>query len=170
MIRRPPGSTRTDTLFPYTTLFRSGGEAGGEPSAAPSAAPLADPLAPVVSEPLAGAAAVSPLTAPNSRPETPAETPAATPAKAPPSGSPTPLFVPPTAGAGEPQQSGALESGSPESDSGEVGASVILSAAERLMQAPDWADFEPGVLIPEIPVPVTTTTPPPSAKIGRATV
>src|SRR3546814_281958 len=33
MIRRPPKSTRTDTLFPYTTLFRShsvqhGGEAG----------------------------------------------------------------------------------------------------------------------------------------------
>src|SRR3546814_6920885 len=27
MIRRPPRSTRTDTLFPYTTLFRSG--AGG---------------------------------------------------------------------------------------------------------------------------------------------
>src|SRR3546814_19763240 len=25
MIRRPPGSTRTDTLFPYTTLFRSQG-------------------------------------------------------------------------------------------------------------------------------------------------
>src|SRR3546814_1954118 len=23
MIRRPPGSTRTDTLFPYTTLFRA---------------------------------------------------------------------------------------------------------------------------------------------------
>src|SRR3546814_11996673 len=34
MIRRPPVSTRTDTLFPYTTLFRSqlgrsGGEAAG---------------------------------------------------------------------------------------------------------------------------------------------
>src|SRR3546814_6631642 len=36
MIRRPPISTRTDTLFPYTTLFRSrhpcvecGGQAGG---------------------------------------------------------------------------------------------------------------------------------------------
>src|SRR3546814_15881089 len=28
MIRRPPRSTRTDTLFPYTTLFRSG---AGEP-------------------------------------------------------------------------------------------------------------------------------------------
>src|SRR3546814_7608081 len=27
MIRRPPRSTRTDTLFPYTTLFRS--EPGG---------------------------------------------------------------------------------------------------------------------------------------------
>src|SRR3546814_3471130 len=26
MIRRPPRSTRTDTLFPYTTLFRSGGD------------------------------------------------------------------------------------------------------------------------------------------------
>src|SRR3546814_3599952 len=29
MIRRPPRSTRTDTLFPYTTLFRSVGWAGG---------------------------------------------------------------------------------------------------------------------------------------------
>src|SRR3546814_11507033 len=27
MIRRPPRSTRTDTLFPYTTLFRSDGAA-----------------------------------------------------------------------------------------------------------------------------------------------
>src|SRR3546814_1203017 len=26
MIRRPPRSTRTDTLFPYTTLFRSSDE------------------------------------------------------------------------------------------------------------------------------------------------
>src|SRR3546814_13968605 len=26
MIRRPPSSTRTDTLFPYTTLFRSEGD------------------------------------------------------------------------------------------------------------------------------------------------
>src|SRR3546814_5133479 len=31
MIRRPPRSTRTDTLFPYTTLFRS-----DEPAAWPS--------------------------------------------------------------------------------------------------------------------------------------
>src|SRR3546814_8966976 len=38
MIRRPPRSTRTDTLFPYTTLFRSegvhkgrGGVVAGEP-------------------------------------------------------------------------------------------------------------------------------------------
>src|SRR3546814_7565452 len=33
MIRRPPRSTRTDTLFPYTTLFRSG-DAGTAPPAA----------------------------------------------------------------------------------------------------------------------------------------
>src|SRR3546814_2014178 len=28
MIRRPPRSTRTDTLFPYTTLFRPGDRRG----------------------------------------------------------------------------------------------------------------------------------------------
>src|SRR3546814_9789627 len=28
MIRRPPRSTRTDTLFPYTTLFRSADQQG----------------------------------------------------------------------------------------------------------------------------------------------
>src|SRR3546814_6602635 len=31
MIRRPPRSTRTDTLFPYTTLFRSGRDHQHEP-------------------------------------------------------------------------------------------------------------------------------------------
>src|SRR3546814_19815845 len=30
MIRRPPRSTRTDTLFPYTTLFRSLGPVSGQ--------------------------------------------------------------------------------------------------------------------------------------------
>src|SRR3546814_19745281 len=35
MIRRPPRSTRTDTLFPYTTLFRSEPKlAAGEPAVA----------------------------------------------------------------------------------------------------------------------------------------
>src|SRR3546814_7803341 len=29
MLRRPPRSTRTDTLFPYTTLFRSTGHLRG---------------------------------------------------------------------------------------------------------------------------------------------
>src|SRR3546814_1584134 len=37
MIRRPPGSTRTDTLFPYTTLFRSR-PARQSSAAAPAAA------------------------------------------------------------------------------------------------------------------------------------
>src|SRR3546814_2379896 len=31
MIRRPPRSTRTDTLFPYTTLFRSAQQLDAEP-------------------------------------------------------------------------------------------------------------------------------------------
>src|SRR3546814_5494459 len=41
MIRRPPRSTRTDTLFPYTTLFRSrpaieaDDALGAEPAAVP---------------------------------------------------------------------------------------------------------------------------------------
>src|SRR3546814_6986599 len=30
MIPRPPRSTRTDTLFPYTTLFRSSRRTGGD--------------------------------------------------------------------------------------------------------------------------------------------
>src|SRR3546814_7723494 len=34
MIRRPPRSTRTDTLFPYTTLFRSIGARGVKDRAA----------------------------------------------------------------------------------------------------------------------------------------
>src|SRR3546814_3104521 len=36
MIRRPPRSTRTDTLFPYTTLFRSHSRCGS-PACLPSA-------------------------------------------------------------------------------------------------------------------------------------
>src|SRR3546814_11919012 len=38
MIRRPPRSTRTDTLFPYTTLFRSGVGVAG-PAAADEGTP-----------------------------------------------------------------------------------------------------------------------------------
>src|SRR3546814_8241654 len=34
MIRRPPRSTRTDTLFPYTTLFRSAARWAGRSCAA----------------------------------------------------------------------------------------------------------------------------------------
>src|SRR3546814_11073383 len=34
MIRRPPRSTRTDTLFPYTTLFRSPRPGRGTPPTA----------------------------------------------------------------------------------------------------------------------------------------
>src|SRR3546814_17888582 len=41
MIRRPPRSTRTDTLFPYTTLFRS---TGGQPDFRTASAVAGQPL------------------------------------------------------------------------------------------------------------------------------
>src|SRR3546814_1424545 len=42
MIRRPPRSTRTDTLFPYTTLFRSLGDENGVHGAGGGAADRLD--------------------------------------------------------------------------------------------------------------------------------
>src|SRR3546814_10377313 len=53
MIRRPPRSTRTDTLFPYTTLFRSppfsrltGWRRGFVPAARPKRPPAPTPSPP----------------------------------------------------------------------------------------------------------------------------
>src|SRR3546814_15202605 len=60
MIRRPPRSTRTDTLFPYTTLFRSPSERdalatqrrlNGEAAVAQSRSPTARPSYPSCGEP-----------------------------------------------------------------------------------------------------------------------
>src|SRR3546814_15304469 len=52
MIRRPPRSTRTDTLFPDTTLFRSlrvvAIDREGNVDEAPEAGGVADPLDPDV--------------------------------------------------------------------------------------------------------------------------
>src|SRR3546814_1677478 len=45
MRRRPPRSTRTDTLFPYTPLFRSKPPAIGDASAARASAPASLGLA-----------------------------------------------------------------------------------------------------------------------------
>src|SRR3546814_12975400 len=39
MIRRPPRSTRTDTLFPYTTLFRSAGPGAADRPYTPRGSP-----------------------------------------------------------------------------------------------------------------------------------
>src|SRR3546814_7299838 len=51
MIRRPPRSTRTDTLFPYTTLFRSSGRRRRLPPARYQAPAPARPIpAPLRSE------------------------------------------------------------------------------------------------------------------------
>src|SRR3546814_2404102 len=44
MVRRPPRATRTDTLFPYTTLFRS--DRSRRPPALAPALPRADSPAP----------------------------------------------------------------------------------------------------------------------------
>src|SRR3546814_11868106 len=44
MIRRPPRATRTDTLFPYTTLFRSP-EGGGDSKADSETFAVADEIA-----------------------------------------------------------------------------------------------------------------------------
>src|SRR3546814_12049795 len=42
MVRRPPRSTRTDTLLPYTTLFRSAGGAGDPARGDRGPGPLGD--------------------------------------------------------------------------------------------------------------------------------
>src|SRR3546814_1216168 len=52
MIRRPPRSTRMDTLFPYTTLFRSRRSGGAD---RPAQARSAPPLLPDAVEGFAGA-------------------------------------------------------------------------------------------------------------------
>src|SRR3546814_13284910 len=44
MIRRPPRSTRTDTLFPYTTLFRSGAKSLAQTAAEDAQAELASAI------------------------------------------------------------------------------------------------------------------------------
>src|SRR3546814_11638926 len=49
MIRRPPRSKRTDTLFPYTTLFRSSRARSACAPNAPNATPRKPYSAPIVS-------------------------------------------------------------------------------------------------------------------------
>src|SRR3546814_9175340 len=46
MIRRPPRSTRTDTLFPYTTLFRSLALPPADPASRGDAQPVGGPIRP----------------------------------------------------------------------------------------------------------------------------
>src|SRR3546814_19942941 len=60
MIRRQPKSTRTDTLFPYTTLFRSDPRAdGGQPGeGTPRAAPMEKRMTRSTLFPVLGAAAL----------------------------------------------------------------------------------------------------------------
>src|SRR3546814_10230049 len=46
MLRRPPRYTRTDTLFPYATLFRSPGKKGQPDDQQPQSTATTAPLAP----------------------------------------------------------------------------------------------------------------------------
>src|SRR3546814_20727195 len=70
MIRRPPRSTRTDTLFPYTTLFRSlpvraSLEAAPQKSSLPARAPfllVAAPRRPLPTPATSAASAIGSLT------------------------------------------------------------------------------------------------------------
>lgn len=138
----------------------------------------ASPLtAPVESRPLTAPAAMPRhVKAP---PRTPADKPAPIPmvkgtkpaSTTPEAGKPTPLFVPPGARSDSPrpQQSGQrrLRSTLSAPDTAATvpartpantvlvspGSSVILAAAEQLMQPPAWADFEPGALIDDTPAP-----------------
>jgi Flp pilus assembly protein TadD len=92
------------------------------------------------------AAAASTMTAPDALGDAPEAT------------APTPLFVPPAAEATEPEQSGAWQSPT------QSGDSAILAAAEQLMQPPEWAAFEPGVLIGAQQPDEAAAQPPPSAE------
>src|SRR3546814_15279491 len=52
MLRRPPRSTRTDTLFPYTTLFRSNRPVAGATLGALRGGRLAEHLLPLRRRPV----------------------------------------------------------------------------------------------------------------------
>src|SRR3546814_3258453 len=58
MIRRPPRSTRTDTLFPYTTLFRS---LSSQAHGAVQACPLAEARCPGIEAATFAVALVDPV-------------------------------------------------------------------------------------------------------------
>src|SRR3546814_9241191 len=86
MIRRPPRSTRTDTLFPYTTLFRSN-ERKPKSEAAEDAPHQDAPSEPTAAEEATPATEAAPAEAAATDDAAPAEAPApeaeAAPAEAP---------------------------------------------------------------------------------------
>ena len=125
--------------------------------------PVSDPVTPIASEPVESPAEEAPMKAQD-------EMPRGHKPEAPEDGAPTPLFLPPAAKADEPPaQSGVLPTSDADEEpdspaiiddekvdavmtDGEPAVSAILQAAERLMQPPAWADFEPGDLLSEEPV------------------
>jgi Flp pilus assembly protein TadD len=158
---------------------KSGGKSGSQPAVPPGAAPAAVPAAmskPAVPAPIPAKAMsvpvlpveTKPMGVPAEQPRdalVPPDKPARIPMvkgpksapKAPEAGKPTPLFIPPAAKSNgpRPQQSGQrrIKSTLPAPNAVVVSpaSSVILAAAERLMEPPAWADFEPGALIDAMP-------------------
>jgi Flp pilus assembly protein TadD len=160
-------------------------EPAAEPAAAPAAVPAATPATtpvkamsvPADSNPLHEPVESRPMEAPGKMPRevtTPSRSPVRIPMvkgpkqepKTPEAGKPTPLFIPPAAKSDgqRPQQSGQRRIRSTLSAPNLVVASpsssVILAAAERLMEPPAWADFEPGALIDDTPVPLAPAAQP----------
>lgn len=133
------------------------------PAGAMAPEPAGEPLPeaqPVKTEVLDVPSTPKGLSTPKQAPATPAPlVPAA-------EGAPTPLYVPRPSTAGEPQQTGDRQPVDPSS-------SVVLAAAEQLMERPDWADFEPGALMeaePPADVGPGDELPPQSGELGEISV
>ncbi len=115
----------------------------------PSPMPAAQPVKTEVLEPPAGRmGATEPMRAPaRPVPVVPA------PVNSREDGAPTPLYIPKPSTAGEPQQTGTRRLPPAGPVAAQQASSVILAAAQELMTAPDWADFEPGALVGSDPPP-----------------
>jgi Flp pilus assembly protein TadD len=179
----------------YASRVQPAGKPGSAPLNEPAAAPAAVPAAPAPlpvkamsvpanSNPLDVPVESKPMEAPGKMPRevtTPSRSPVRIPMvkgpkqapKTPEAGKPTPLFVPPAAKSDgqRPQQSGQRRNAPPPVVPSVVmpspASSVILAAAERLMEPPAWADFEPGALIDDTPVPLSPAALPQNGGIGE---
>ncbi len=166
-------------------------QGAAQPAAGPAAVPAATGPAPtpvramsVPIEPVEALPMDEPAETPRHVKQTPAKTPVRIPMvkgpkpapQTPEAGKPTPLFMPPggKSDGKRPQQSGqrrvAPSSLAPNAVLPSPASSVILAAAERLMQPPEWADFEPGALIDDTPAVPAPAAQPQNGSLGESDV